>query len=131
MLQAPGGFPAGETRAVPQRGKKNRLVKRPISFSSPNATNALTAPMITARREMEIERGVMVKSPSLADARFLVFTSVRAIVPPNYGFQCLDQGGTVISQLIQMTLGEFFQLPFSVGGQMHQHLAPVRRRPRA
>jgi hypothetical protein len=68
---------------------------------------------------MEIERGVIVKSPSLLDARLAFFTSVGAIIPPNYGFQCLDQGGTVIAQLIQMTLGEFFQLPFSVGGQMH------------
>jgi len=77
---------------------------------------------------MEIERGVMVKSPSLLDARLALLTSVGAIVPPNYGFQCLDQRGAVITQLIKMRLGEFLQLSFSVGGQMYKHLPPVRRR---
>ena len=52
------------TSAVPQRWKKKRLVKRPISFSRARATTALRAPMTMAIRAMKIRRGEAVKSPS-------------------------------------------------------------------
>ena len=55
---------AGETRAVLQRPKKKRLVKRPMSRSSARAMKALTKPMAMARAEIGNTRGVVVKSPS-------------------------------------------------------------------
>src|SRR5579885_2477512 len=61
----PRWFPAGDTKAVLQRPKKNRFVNRPISFNRPSATYALTRPMKMASPEIVSTRGVQVKSPSL------------------------------------------------------------------
>ena len=63
MTNAPRWWPSGDTRSVENRWKKNKLVHKPINFSSHIATTAAQRPMPTARAEIEISRGVAVKSP--------------------------------------------------------------------
>src|SRR6478609_4728462 len=63
MTNGPRWWPSGDTRSVENRWKKNKLVHKPINFSSHVATTAAQRPMPTARAEIEISRGVAVKSP--------------------------------------------------------------------
>ena len=63
----PSLLAAGETSAVPQRWKKNRLVKIPISRSKASATKALSTPMPVASAAMGTTLQVVVKSPSRCD----------------------------------------------------------------
>src|SRR5262245_50343380 len=63
MTKGPRVCASGVFSAVLKRWKKNRLVKSPISFSSPSATNAPTSPMTIANALMMRSLGVAVKSP--------------------------------------------------------------------
>src|SRR6476619_399646 len=66
ITHGPSVCASGVISAVLTRWKKKRLVKSPISFRSPSATNALTTPILTANRLMTSSRGVAVKSPRLS-----------------------------------------------------------------
>jgi len=54
---APRWVDAGDAGEVLQRWRKNRFVKRAISFSSAHATHELTSPIPIARNEMALLAG--------------------------------------------------------------------------
>src|SRR5215472_3542382 len=74
----PSELVAGEAKAVSQRWKKKRLVNKPMSLRSAEATTAPSRPIPTATREIGRTRAVVVKSPRSSASSCLRFCDIAA-----------------------------------------------------